>query len=609
MKCFAGFLDKIKWRYKMFSKISTALFLLVSVFFAAALNAQTPEPYAPASRFNGVVESSQYITSFDGTQLAVSIRRPTLNGEIVDEALPVIVTQDGTATPRGGMDAIRYFTDQGYVWIAQDRRGTGASFGIETGFVDQNTIHDAKAVIEWAGSQPFSSGKVVAMGCSNQGIWQYGVAGLNPDYLVAIVPACASPEFFGNAVIMNGVPIFPLKKEHYQGECTGDTSLAEAQLAPTQPDAVDTDTDGSLLAQALSDRDCNSPMLGQYWLEMSRDATNNFADYQPGIADTPINNYQAIADADVAMLQIGGWFDAAVEGQFEGQKLWGGTVIMGPWVHGNRLARGGPAYPNEAIDLQAETLRWFDYHAKGIENGADQMGGVYYYRINASDEQEWQHIAQWPPTNSSAQRFYLSNGSLSLQAPGMNDRTATYRDQNVQWFDGRYTPLSRWWEGDMSESASLSLTHTLPVFTEDTEVSGTPSASLWVSADVSDLNLFAVIEDVSPDGHASYVTDGRIRASWRKINPTPWGESGITYHRGFAEDLEALAPGEAAELVFDFFPISYVFGEGHQLRLSITTSIGEEYQAPPAAKANDFTLTLYRDAQRPSSILLPMIRD
>ncbi len=59
---------------------------------------------------------------------------------------------------------IRYFTDRGYAWVAQDRRGTGASFGVEAGFVNEFDAKDAKAVIEWAGAQSFSNERVVALG-------------------------------------------------------------------------------------------------------------------------------------------------------------------------------------------------------------------------------------------------------------------------------------------------------------------------------------------------------------------------------------------------------------------------------------------------------------
>ena len=82
----------------------------------------------------------------------------------------------------------------------------------------------------------------------------------------------------------------------------------------------------------------------------------------------------------------------------------------------------------------------------------------------------------------------------------------------MRWFDGRYAPLARWWDGDMAAADRLSLTHTSAPLAHDTEVIGTPVARLWIASDDPDLNLYAVLEDVAPDGRSSYVTDGRLRA-------------------------------------------------------------------------------------------------
>jgi putative CocE/NonD family hydrolase len=149
----------------------------------------------------------------------------------------------------------------------------------------------------------------------------------------------------------------------------------------------------------------------------------------------------------------------------------------------------------------------------------------------------------------------------------------------------------------MSAADANSIAHTMAPLTADLEVTGTPVARLWVSADQPDVNVFAALEDVSPEGHSRFVTDGRLRASWRARHPTPWGNSTWNWHRGFA----------AEELVFDFYPTSYVFRKGHQIRVSIVTSIDEAFHAPPLAGGKPVTLRLYRDAAHPSSIDLPVV--
>jgi hypothetical protein len=158
----------------------------------------------------------------------------------------------------------------------------------------------------------------------------------------------------------------------------------------------------------------------------------------------------------------------------------------------------------------------------------------------------------------------------------------------------------------MNPSDAQSLSQTGVAFAADTEVTGTPTARLWISANTKDANIYAFLEDVAPDGKSTHVTDGRIRASWRKTHPATWGVPGQHWHRGYSEDLQPLTPAEPVELVFDLSPISYVFKAGHRPRVSISTSIGEKYQAPPLADGTQPTISLHREPGRASSILLPI---
>lgn len=574
--------------------------IIIPAGLAAAAFCPTSAIAAKSVPYAGWFERSQYIRSYDGTRIAVTVRRPMRSGQPVKERLPVIVTQDRSD---GNPDDMRRFTNAGYIWVSQDRRGTGASFGIQTGFVNQADARDAKAVIDWAAAQPFSSGKVVATGCSNQGAWQYLVATLRPRALVAIAPACASPQFFDHGVSMNGIPMMAIGVKPYAGECARPASGARpVGFVPPAPRPVDEDKDGQQLKAAVAGQKCGAAMLGQYWRNMARDEFNQFAGYRPAIEDSAMTHWQAIKASKIAVLQLGGWYDAAVAGQLEGQRLWGGRLVMGPWVHGNQPGRGANA-PAADFDLDGEILRWFDTHAKNA--GRISKPSIRYYTANAPAGQEWREVARWP-TYPMRNYFLKADGMLSSSPPEQNGEAADYAQQDVRWFDGQYSPLGRWWNGDMNASDALSLSHTLAPLSVDMEVTGTPSAKLWIAANAPDANLFAVLEDVAPDGKSTYVSDGRIRASWRAIAMPPWGRSPQAWHSGYLADLKPLGHGEASELVFDFFPISYVFKAGHRIRVSIATSIGQRYQDPPMAEGKPVRLTVYRDARHPSQIVLPV---
>jgi predicted acyl esterase len=555
--------------------ISAAALLLPAV--ALAQSEPIPAdvtPYERAATHDGMEKSSLYIPSLDGTRVAVTVYRPTRGGVVETGSLPVIVTQARSDTRPRNLDAIRYFVTRGYVWVAQDRRGTGASFGTETGFVNDDHVRDGEAVIEWAGSQPFSNGKVATLGCSNQGAWQYQVMRHHPRHLVAAAPSCSSPQLFDHGVALNGIPMIPLGAEPYSGECPPDAvAVARPNNDAPQVVPVDADGDGSLLAAARQEQRCRAPMLGQY-------------------------------DSGVHILQIGGWFDAAVAGQLEGQRLWGGRVVMGPWDHGIGMPSSA-SFPGDTFQVNAEALRWFDHHAKGLGNDPGEPG-IVYYTVNADPGTEWRRADNWAAASGAKQTLYLADDALSAERPVAGAASVTYAGQDVELFEGMYSPLGRLWTGDMRATYAQSLVHTMAPLGADLEMTGTPSARLWVSADAADANVFAIIEDVAPDGTSRYVTDGRLRASWRKLATPPWGQSGQLWHRGFAEDIAPLELGKPAELAFDFFPVSYVFKKWHSLRLSIVSSIGEAYQAPPATEGRPVNLTIYRNAEHPSRIEVPV---
>jgi putative CocE/NonD family hydrolase len=569
------------------------LSLLAGLAIASAFPA-TARPYA------GLDARSLHIESFDGTRLAITVYRPTgATGR-----LPVIVTQNRSEVSERTIAEMRRYTDTGYAWIAQDRRGTGASFGVQSGFVNQLDAADAKAVIDWAAAQDFSTGKTVALGCSNQGAWQYLVAALQPDSLVAIAPACSSPMFFDDAVAINGVPMIGLATQAYAGECREqNTGARPGNAPPPAPRAVDGDTDGALLRAAQAEQRCGAPMLGQYWLNMPRDGLNRFAGYAPALLDSGMTRWEAIRDSGVAILQLGGWFDAAVAGQIEGQRALGGRLIMGPWVHGNRAPRGA-AFPADAMDLTAVTLRFFDLHAKGIGPDVAEPA-ILYYSINAPAGQEWRSADTWPDLPRTT--LYLApDGSLTPIAS--RESVATTLDPaGAQWFGGSYGALSRWFTGDFGSTNAGSLLHETAPATHDVELTGTVTASLWISADRPDANVFAMLQDVAPDGSATYVTDGRIRASWRAEHELPWPEADRTWHRGHTADIQPLVPGEPVRVRFDFFPTSYVVAKGHRLRLALASGIGATYDAPPLAEGQQITVTVHSGPGRPSALSLPMV--
>ncbi len=570
----------------------------------------------PAEPF---VRSSQYVTSGDGTRLAIDIYRPARNGALATEKVPVIVMQarselrredPARGSPRM-LSVVRAFTAQGYALVAQDRRGTGASFGTQRGFINRDDGADAKAVIDWAGTQAWSTGKVGAVGCSNQGGWQYVVLAEAPKHLVAIAPECASPMFFDDMISQNGVSSFAAgDRPAYAGECGPATP-------PGAP--VDEDLDGSLARAAAEERRCNAPFLGQYTANMHRDTYNATLKYAPGMIDSVAMRAAAAKRSKVRILHMAAWFDPGPGGQLQGWQIFGGRALVGPWIHCGNADPGGP-FPDASIDKLAYQLRWFDTTLKGIDTGLDREPPIRYYTMYAPAGTEWRNAARWPLPEQRATEYFLAagpsgsidsrnDGVLGLTRPGPGTDRDTYRpDYSAALFDGRFESLARFWTGDLRAGIDRkALTYTLPVLGQDLQVTGHPVVKLWVTSTAPDQDFFAILEDVALDGSARYVTDGKIRGSRRATGKPPWGDLGTPWHPQLQKHDQPLS-AQPAQLHFSMTPTSWVFRAGHRVRLSIVNSVGRGYQSPPGVdRSNPPELAVLRDRRHASSLVLPVI--
>jgi len=158
----------------------------------------------------------------------------------------------------------------------------------------------------------------------------------------------------------------------------------------------------------------------------------------------------------------------------------------------------------------------------------------------------------------------------------------------------------------MTANDCKALTYTTTVLTEDVEIAGHPVVHLWIECLVDDLDVFAYLEEVEPDGRSTYITDGCLRASHRRLTDPPYKNMGLPYHRSFAKDKEPL-PEQPCEITFDMYPTANLFEAGHRMRLSITCADCDNCQTPEVAPVPE--VTVYRDSRRPSRIMIPVNKE
>jgi len=601
-------------------------------YSAAALDGIVPNASAaPKDPYSQWTRTSQYVAVRDGTQLAIDIYRPAIAGMAVETRLPVILVatpyhrsnvKDGQWVPNAFfVSTLEAVLKRGYVIAFLDIRGRGASFGTVEGGVphtdrDRRDLYD---VIEWLAIQPWSDGNIGMAGCSYVGLTQFLAADVMPPHLKAIFPTSAQGWYSAHrSLCVNGVG-------HDSFWRTFDEMMYAMDVTTPAP-PVDADSGGEFLKQAIAEHkrawdQGTAQALAAFQSRPFRDSPPAGSDHRYGQANEWdfLSRYKT---SKVAVFQYTGWRDLIPEEGFAWyrnlarhgvrQKL-----IIGPWYHCGW-------YGSSLHEATADHIRWFDRWLKGIENGVTDEPPIRYYLMGAPAGTEWRTAARWPLPRQKRKTFFLQAGNPGPGASAGGGILTTHKpDSRVAKVDYvvDYTAttenLATRWRGGTGDEPGLkpistatldrkSLTYTTEPFTTDAEITGFPTVELWIASTARDQDFFAYLEKVDESGVSTLITEGVIRASHRAIRRPPFDNEGLPWHASFRSDHAELLPGVPVKLEWALYPMSQFIKKGHRLRVTINNfDQGGGWDTPEMMPAP--TVTLFHDAQHPSSITLPFI--
>jgi putative CocE/NonD family hydrolase len=179
-----------------------------------------------------------------------------------------------------------------------------------------------------------------------------------------------------------------------------------------------------------------------------------------------------------------------------------------------------------------------------------------------------------------------------------------------------------------TEQDKLCLTYTTAPLDRDTEVTGHPIVEFWASSTADNGDFFVYLEDVDENGEAILVTEGLLRAGFSELHDNDAmirdGATGVDvkpelpwhgYKKSQYDDA-VFANGNTARLTIDLLPTSWLFREGHSIRISIACADWPTFEIlPELSPTNDPAdpnntipdITIFRGGDRPSSISLPII--
>jgi hypothetical protein len=282
---------------------------------------------------------------------------------------------------------------------------------------------------------------------------------------------------------------------------------------------------------------------------------------------------------------------------------------------------GGSVYGDEDFGPLADfgvekdieiSVRWFDYHLKGIKNGIMDEPRAQYFLMGKN---QWKTCDQFPPKNVKPLKLYLCSkkGANSLEGDGR----LRFKQTKKRGFDRFiYDPLNP------VPTAGGVMSHMLPALAgikdqqevetrqdvlvyrtgplkEGMEIVGDVFVKLYITSDSVDTDFTAKLVEIRKNGYIRIIEDGIAKTRFR---------------RGFTK-MEKIIPGKVYELKIEIGTTAIWIPKGNQIGLEISSSNFPKYPRNPntgvtelkAKKFKKATQTVYFSKQFPSCLVLPVL--
>jgi putative CocE/NonD family hydrolase len=462
-------------------------------------------------------------------------------------------------------------------------RGTGSSEGLfdMTAKRTQQDIHEA---IAWAARQPFSAGGVTLVGESGTGFYEHH--GLHEPHVKAAVifTSCADMyRCFYRGGTYNGLadvylPVTGLGwlagRDGRGRNGTGSNPDGAQQLAAI----------ASMSAQAKADG-----VDDAFWQDRS------------ALGEVPKASVPVLYTTD--LYDIVQPYDAL-------QRTPNARFVLGMGHQSAATVTAGGARFTSLVRSAVD--RFVAHYGLGEANGAERDPRVTLTTNTGSLDQF--HAGRvlvrgekaWPLPDTRWSRVYLgAGGTLGPAAGEGSDAAPLLSAPHADLRTAAWLGLA---QTDLVNEERAGLSYTTAAFKRDLEVTGPLALRLFATATASDFDWAVRLTDVWPDGSSQWISDGYLRASLRKVDPSLSlrdGSGRIVRPWLTLDAPEPVPAGQPVEYLLDVIATSNVFRAGHRLRLDVLPVA--EAGSDSARTGGVGTLSVLHDAAHPSSLTLPVI--
>ena len=494
---------------------------------------------------------------------------------------------------------------RGYAYVEINERGRFFSEG--NWDILGAPVTDGYDEFSWIASQPWSNGKVGAIGCSSTAEWQLAVTALgNPAEATFI------PMGFGAGVGRVG-PYYE-QGNWYRGGAVQMLFIdwlygMENEVRPMFP--VDTSREELIRTSRGFDLSSHFPPVNwthALWHLPEKDIIaavdgpkGIFADYMPvpaggGMIERYPNDpawYKGGLWNDSMKINVPGlwfmsWYDISIDTNIAAYNFVRETAkpeianqeyaVIAPTAHcGYEQATehtlvGELDMGDARLDVSQLTYSWFDHFLKGEENHIlETQPRIRYFVMGAN---RWERANTWPPEGSQTMTFYLSSeghansifgDGVLASAPPSTDETDhfTYDPANpVLSHSGMLCcndpafPAGSFDQRQV-ETRNDILIYTTKPFEKGMEIAGPIAVTLYVSSDAKDTDFTVKLIDVYPNGSAYNLNETIQR---------------MRYRNGYDQPVVWMVPGQVYRVAFQPMQTSDFIAPGHALRVEISSS-------------------------------------
>jgi hypothetical protein len=589
-----------------------------------------------------------YLTTRDGTKLAIDVRLPSGKGPY-----PTLVEYAGYgyADPAGAESGISPIANLlGFAVVDVNMRGTGCSGGSYDFFEPLQSL-DGYDVIETVARQPWVLGHRVGMvGVSYGAISQLFVAATDPPHLAEIAPLSTIDNTattlypggilntgfalaWGEQRVHDALPASPTGGQPWalariragDATCKANQVLhgeAPDLIAKIRANAYYVPSVANPLSPITFVHKIRVPVyLACQWTDEQTGA--HCADLAQHFSGTRHKWFTFTNGAHIDSLDpdtFDRWYDfLELYVAHRAPHLTATIRSLAPTIYSSAMGIDNvtlPPDPLESNTTYAGALAALQRLAPIrvlFDNGAgSSVPGAPYPAFEHS-------FSRFPIPGTRARSWYLgADGTLSAGRPseaGADEFTWNPHARPATSFTGpddgtvpgglwTTTPPYKWTQNPAGTAAS----YVTSPLASNTVVIGGGAVQLWLEASAPSVDLQATVSEVRPDGKETFVQDGWLRASERKLDAAQSTllEPVLSLRRA---DAAPLPKGRFTEVTVPLYYEGHAYRKGSRIRITISAPGGDQpvWAFAETQPHGTPTVTIAHSPKLPSRLILPVV--